>query len=440
LRVAARNPGMCARVWGLAIACGFVSVAWPPIVEAGAQTSHARPRASGGAGLLVALEQAPAVLVGEVVRVEKIDLHGYSASVRVGRVLVGQPAPGSVVTIAWEELAPSRQPRFGAGERVLLALTRLPGASLWSRRFPQPGSRARVFAVAADGNAFLRRPTPAAVDLLEHFLRLRPRDRDGPAGVAYLVQLLAGAEIPMSLAAAARLDRVSALDDELEPSGADAIVRSLLRPDASRALIARVLDLVEDHRLQSLRAPLEAMSRASPLAPPVVFVALGLVVGELPPDVTKRLLDGDAADRAVAARFARGKDARPQLVELAISDADPNVRANAIQRLVVLEGEDAIGSALRSLDDADPAVRVAAARALATLGADAVGPLQSVVDNGSVEAARAAVAGLEATGVDGQAALAQIAVHHRDAGVRTLARVALGGSLDTHHEVNDSKR
>ncbi len=395
------------------------------------------PRASGGAGLLVALERAPAVLVGEVSGVSQIDVHGYSARLRVERVLEGEPKVGSVMTIAWEELAPSRQPRFANGELVLVALTGLPGSSLWSKRFPEPGSRSRVFAVESEGDAFLRRPTRAAVDLLDHFLKLEPADRDGTTGVAYLVQLMAGAEIPMSLAAALRLDRVSSLDEKLGPNEVGAMIRSLLRPDASQALVARVLDLIETHRLESLRSPLESLSRARPLSPPVVFIALGRLAGELPPSVTQVLLEQDAQYRAVAARFARGEQARPELMRLSMADRDPTVRSQAVTRLVALEGADAIDQALRTLSDSDPAVRVAAALALATLGADAVGPLQSVVDNGSREAALSAVAGLEATGVEGQSALAQIANTHGDEGVRTLARVALGGSLDAHHGVQD---
>lgn len=402
-----------------------------------AQSAFTRPpgpRASGGAGLLVALEQAPAVLVGEVSGVEKIDLHGYSARLRVERVIAGEPKVGAVLTIAWEELAPSRQARFATGERVLLALTRLPGSSLWSRRFPEPGSRSHVFAVASAGDAFLRRPTPAAVDLLEHLLRLDPSDRSGPAGVGYLSQLLAGAEIPMSLAAAVRLDRVSALDGKLGETSAQALIRALLRPDASEQLITSVLDLIDEHRLESLRAPLSNLVKARPLSPPIVFVALGRLTGELSPGITALLLQQDAEYRAVAARFAQGTKARAQLSRLMLSDLDPAVRAHAVARLVALQGRDATAPAVRSLSDADASVRIAAAHALATLGADAVAPLLSVVENGSFEAAQSAVAGLEATGVEGQPALAQVATGYPNEGIRMLARVALGGSLDAHHD------
>lgn len=391
------------------------------------------PRAAGGEGLLSALEAAPAVLVGTVGDVARIDLHGYAAHLQVEQVLRGVPKPGARVRIAWEELARSRQPRFANADRVLLALETLPGASLWRQRFPDVAERRSTFAVAERAEAFWRRPTQAAIDIIAHFLALDAASRSGAAGVEYLAQLLAGSEVGLSLAAVRRLDAIGDLDAKLGPAAAHALIRALLRPDGTDPLRVSVLDLIGRHSPHALQGPLEELAAAQPLAPAIVFVALGRLQGEIGAERSELLFAQDAAHRRAAARHTHGPQAAKQLADLLRADPDAGVREAAVARLIELAGRDGMGPALDTLSDRDPRVRLAAAGALASLGEQIVPELVAVVETGSREAALAGVAGLKAVGEAGQPVLLEIARDHPDEGVRTLARVALGGSLDDHH-------
>ncbi len=400
-----------------------------------AAAGEGRPRAAGGVRLFEALESAAAAVVAVVGEVRQLDAHGYTALLRVESALAGPLPVGAELRIAWEELAPSRAPRFAEGERILLALEPLPGASIWAARFPDARARARVFGVSMGGDAFLRAPSPRAVGRLEHYLALAPRDRDGASGVAILAGLAAEAEPPLAVAAAERLARQSGLDQTLDPASAALVVRALLRTDAGPALSGALLELVARERPEALRAPLEALASGEAPAPALVFEALAALDSGIAPERAARLLrDDSVAHREVAVRYASGPAARAQLARLLRSDPEPSVRAAAVERLLALGGEAAVEEGLSALHDPEPSVRGAAARALGSLGANAVPGLRREVESSDPDAARAAVVALQLTGSpEAAAALAEIADSHSDESVRALAAIALGREIGHAH-------
>ena len=242
--------------------------------------------------LIEALEAAPAAVVAVVAEPRQVDAHGYAARLSVESALAGRVPAGAELRIGWEELATSRAPRFADGERVLLALEPLPGDSIWATRFPDPVLRSRVFGVSMRGDAFLRAPSPRAVERLEHYLKLAARDREGASGVALLAELAADTEPPLAVGAAERLARNSGLESTLDPAAAALVVRALQRTDAGPALSAALLEMIARERPPALRAPLEALASREPLAPAVVFEALAALDSGVAPARTARLLRG----------------------------------------------------------------------------------------------------------------------------------------------------
>jgi len=400
-----------------------------------AAAGDGRPRAAGGVRLVEALEIAPAAVVAVVAEPSQIDAHGYTARLRVETALAGPVPAGAELRIGWEELAASRAPRFAEGEVVLVALEPLPGASIWAARFPDPELRSRVFGVSMRGDAFLRAPSPRALERLEHYLRLAAADREGANGVAILAELAAEAEPPLAVGAAQRLARLSGLAAKLDPPAAALVVAALVRTDAGSEIQTSLLEIVARERPPALRAPLEALASREALAPAVVFEALAALDSGVAPARAARLLrDSTPAHREVAARHASGPGAREELARLARSDPAASVRAVAIERLVALGGESAAPDGISALHDPDPSVRGAAARALGSLGAAAVPSLRREVESSDVDAARAAVVALQLTGSpDAKAALVEIADSHRDESVRALAAIALGRKVGHVH-------
>jgi HEAT repeat protein len=82
------------------------------------------------------------------------------------------------------------------------------------------------------------------------------------------------------------------------------------------------------------------------------------------------------------------------------------------------------------LDDPDSTVRMGIARKIGEVGSPAVEPLRSVIDNGSEQAALAAVVGLTLAGHDGHVELVLLAHSHPNKKVQTLANLALGRAPD----------
>jgi len=399
------------------------------------------PRARGGEGLFEAMEATgtAATVVGRVASVERLDTHGYRASLEVESRVGSSAGRAAALPIAWEELATRRAVRFQAGDRILVVLEPLGSASLWRQRIPDADERARTAAVAAQGDAFLRDPGLASVDRLHHWLSLPPELRDAPTGVGHLVALAADAQPGLAREAARRLARVDGLDERLAPATAAQLVGALARRDLGTDFETLWTPTLERARGDALVAALDrALAAAAPnLAQPQLFEALGIAADGLPPERVALLREQpDSRYREVVARTA-GTGSADVLDALLRSDPDPGVRAGALQRLVALRGAEALPSVLAALADPDPGVRAAAARGAASFGAPAVPGLRSVAYGeyaacaGSLEAPRSAIASLSLAGPSGRRTLAEIASGHPDDALRKLASIALG-SLETH--------
>jgi hypothetical protein len=383
--------------------------------------------------LFRALERSPHAIVATVLAPRPLDDESFVATLRVEVVLAGDLSRGARLELAWEELSRARPPRFADGDRVLLALEPLPGASLWRARLPDPTRRLATWTVAERGDAFLRDPGVGEVELVLHFLALPPDLRDGNPGAAHLVRLAEAAQVPLAAAALERLGEIGGLDPLLGETSAARLARVLSRGDPR--LVEPTLALIERHHLESLRPTLLAEAAADGSGPAPVYEALARLDGGLAKPLTEALLDrADApAHRRVGARYA-AKAATARLARLLRLDPAPEVRAAAVTRLVELHGVSEIDRVLFALDDADPTVRARAMVVVSELGAAAVPPLTKVVEAGSPEAARTAVGALQATGPQGTRALERIADEHPDEGVRTLARIALGRPIGHRHE------
>jgi len=72
-------------------------------------------------------------------------------------------------------------------------------------------------------------------------------------------------------------------------------------------------------------------------------------------------------------------------------------------------------------------------RAAADLDPAAVEPLRRLAEGARDDAARAALAALSQMGTEAHAALAEIAAEHPDAGMRTLAGIAVGQPIGDRH-------
>jgi hypothetical protein len=379
--------------------------------------------APGGEPLLAAAETATATALGTVLEPGQVDLHGWTARLRVERVLSGELAPDSVVRIAWEELSRGRPARFRDGDRILVALHPLPGASLWSQRFPDRDA----LAVAARGEAFLRAPDLVSVETLGAFLALPAEQRQQTPGVEALTGLVSRAQPPLARAALARLAEVPGLDPRISYAARGQLARAAADPGRPKEVRQGVLRLIGERQLRSLRPAVELQAReGSPLRAEALG-ALAALDGGLPADRVALLLESDdPAVRAVAVRNTPGTPSERRLARLLREDPDPRVRAAAVETLLAAQGEAGVGSAGAALFDDDAHVREVAVRGLASLGAAAVPTLENLVEHRTVEEAKAPLAALALAGPSGRAALERIAALHPDEQVRALARLMLG--------------
>jgi len=379
--------------------------------------------APGGEPLLAAAETATATALGTVLEPGQVDLHGWAARLRVERVLAGDLVPESAVRIAWEELSRGRPARFRDGDRILVALDPLPGASLWSQRFPQRDA----LAVGAEGDAFLRAPDAASVETLAAFLALPAEQRSRTPGVEALTGLVSSAQPPLARAALARLAQVPGLDSKISYAARQQLARAAADAGRPAELRQGVLRLIGDRLLRSLRPAAELQAqKGSPLRGDAL-AALSALDGGLPAGRVARLLESeDPAVRAVAVRNTPGTPSERRLARLLREDPDPQVRAAAVETLLAAQGEAAVGSASPALFDGDAGVREAAVLGLASLGAAAVPTLENLVERRTVEEAKAPLAALALAGRPGREALERIATSHPDDQVRALARAMLG--------------
>lgn len=408
------------------------------LVCAGA-AGAATPIAPGSPRLVHALESSPATVIGTVSQPRQVDAHGWTAQLEVESAVVGDVETGTVVPFAWEKLARSAPQTFREGDRILVSLERLPGDSIWRTRFPDGEERSRILHVANRGHAFLHDPTVGGALVLQHYARLGREGRTTAAGAGQLVQLASGAQPRLALSAIDRLSEFPGLDGLLSTRDGDALVATLLRPDASEGLKSAIEELLAQRRLESARPALEREAARDAEAEPVVFSILGRLDGELSPERSARLLTAaPPGTRAAAARYASGPDADTRLRKALAADPEAVVRAAAVERLVALEGQSAIPPAVDALRDRDDEVRHAAARALGTLGVEAVPHLRDVVDDGSQDAAKAALAGLLHTGTpEAEVELREIAETHEDPGIRLLAKIATGQEIGDTHDAEE---
>ena len=171
-----RAVSLCQRAHLLVLASSLLAAGLPLAAALAVEP------AAEGVRLIEALERVPVAVIGEVKKAAQLDLHGHSARLEIETALVGPLRPGRVLWIAWEELSPSRPPRFRDGDRVLVALESLPGVSLWLESIPDWEMRSNTLLVAMRGDAFLRNPSVGSVNLLAHYLALPRDEKLGAAG------------------------------------------------------------------------------------------------------------------------------------------------------------------------------------------------------------------------------------------------------------------
>ncbi len=397
---------------------------------------------SAESGVVAALEEAAIVVVGEVVSVTGLAHAGYLAELEIERSFRRDASIGSSdsakgtsrIVVAWEEPAPSLPPRFSEGRRVLVALVSLPTASIWRLRISDDEERAGLVGLAGGGEGYLLRPAAGELDVIEHYLALDEPARRGDAGIFLLSRLCVVGQPRLATDAAQRLKDEEALADHVTPAAARAIVDALLLPER-KEITRRLLDAIQVHRPTLLRPVLEARIRQhEPDVPVILFSARAALDGELDGATIERLLvSADPAAREEAAARAVGRGARDWLRDLARSDSAPRVRAAALRRLARLDGLAATSDLISGLDDPEPSVRLSAAEATAGLGAEAVDPLRERALRGQSAGAQAAVAALSLMGSEAIVALMEIAAEHPDAGMRTIAEVALGRPVGDQH-------
>jgi len=403
---------------GLALFAGAAAGEPPPA---------AGPAAEGTA-LVEALEAAPLALVGTIEGRSALDATGWRADVAVEQVLVGSAGSATVV-IAWEELAPSRPPRFGRGERVLLALEPLAGGSLWRKRFPDPQQLLAAHAVAQRGTAFLRRPSLGSVSILQHYLSLPAALRGSPAGQRHLLALAADAERPLAVSAARRVSELRG-DGALGAGDAGLVLRALARGASDPELASALLIWIERRQPLGLAPALDA-ALAAPGGAPATFVqARGLLGDGLPAERERALLASPSPEQRAAAAGVAGPAQRDRLADLVRRDPAPEVRTAALRRLARLDGPASLETVLDAFDDRETSVRNAAALQAAAFGPEVVPRLLDVAQQRPWPASQAAVRALRTANVpEARAALAQLADEHPDQRVRALASVALGRAL-----------
>lgn len=385
--------------------------------------------------MLRALETAPLLVVGRVEDVTPLLHVGYAAGFAVGRVLRGASDAslknGQRIELVWEEPSPQLRPRLGAGQRIVVALDTAPTASIWKQRIPDSARWAALYALAARGQGYLQQASAGTLGILEHYLALSDAARRGEAGATYLSQLAAMAPPRLALDVVERFRSEPALIEALTLPAAQALVATMLRTDAE-AVADRALQLVEEERPAVLLPVLEAEIGGKGLAASSRLLAARAALEEgLPEGLEEQLLEsGSEQQRVTAVRWATGPQASERLRYAMLRDRSAAVREAALIRLAGIEGAAATADVLQGLEDPESSVQFAAARTMASFGADALPDLRRTIDRGSPSATRAALAAISLmSGEEARTALEDLAENHGDDAVRGMARVILTGSL-----------
>jgi hypothetical protein len=391
------------------------------------------PPAAEGTALLEAFEAAPAVAAGIVEGRAALDETAWRARFAVETAVSGAVEPGKRVTIAWEELASSRPPRFANGDRVLLALEPLAGGSLWRQRFG--GDLAALVAargIPQQGTAFLRAPSLGSLSVLQHYLRLPPAERAGPAGQRHLLALAADAERALALSAAGRLAGLPA-GETVGAETAELVLRALARADAEPQLADGLALWAERQQPLGLVPALDAALARPGGAPGSVVRARGVLGEGLVPEVEDAMLTSRHASQRAAAVAVAGPAQAGRLSDMLRSDPDPAVRAAAVRRLARLEGAASLDALLEAFDDADAEVRNQAALHAAAFGPEAVPRMRASADWPWPAPQTLVLALRVGNTAESRAALVELADAHPDERVRALAGLALGRDLGHRH-------
>lgn len=381
----------------------------------------------GGVALLAGVESAKRTVIARVVSVESIDEQGYRATLAVERDLAdpsgANVAAAESITIGWEELAQGRPARFAKDERVLVALAPLPGYSLWRKRFPD----GKALAVAADGAAFLRDPDAGTADALARYLRIAAIERSEAPGVEALARLVASAADPVALGAVERLDGIAGLGTKLREPAAAALGAAITDEGRPELLRRRVLALAAGRRLDALRPSIATVAETRGPLSGAAWASLAEIDGGLPVETVKRLLDDpDSQVRAVGVRYAAGTAEQARAVDAMRLDPAAVVRATAAEFAIATDDPSAVNAGYAALFDRDPAVRLAAGRALGKLGSETVPHLRELALERSGDAASGPLGALAFAGPEGQAALLELSHTHPEESARGLARMLLG--------------
>ena len=382
-------------------------------------------RLAPGEPILNAAVDARAVLAGVLDEPRRLDAKSYAATLRVDRVVAGGAVTSQL--IAWEEPTAARAPRLAPGDRILVALDDLPRSSLWQSRLPA----GEALLVAAAGNAFARDPSAAALDAVAAFLEIPPPDRNGAAGDIALANLLAQ---PDPVLAAAALRRLRTSSAPLPDAAVAAVERTLADGARPPDLRSGILGLVAERRAVALRPTVERLAAAPSDVAAVAIDTLGQLDGGLPDETVNALLDSDDPERrAVGARFVGAALAERRLPELSRSDPDARVRAAAAGALVATNTSWGLAAGIDALADREPAVRSAAAHAIARLGPVALPALDQCIALAN-PSAPGAIATLALMGPSASSRLAAIAETHGDHRLRELALLGLGRVRDEHSQ------
>jgi len=398
----------------------------------GGAGARAVPPAPGGARLVPAAESAPLVVVGAVERAAPLDDHGWAARFEVEDVLVARAgarvAPGQSLRVAWEELARGRPPRIQDDGRAILALTPLPADSIWRQRLPG----ARAWALAEEGDAFLRDPDGATLEALRGWAELPAEEREREPGVAALARLAAVAAPSVAEGALERLGRIPGLADRIDAPARQGLELALSsrRPLPLRR---RLVALAGARGLEALRTALESAAAAEDELAADALAALAKLPGGLGDERVQALLGHDeAALRGVAASAATGPETLDRLARMLRTDPAPEVRARAVERLLAVRDEAAFEAAAPALWDPSPRVRAAAAGAVADVGPVLVPQLEALARARRMPETSGILGALVLSGARGRRSVEQLAETHPDPATRSLARLALGRGPDAH--------
>lgn len=385
----------------------------------------------GATILLDAAETATAAVVGQIEQAAAIDLHGWAAWLIVERTLRGDVAPGDRLRIGWEELARGRAPRFADGDRVLVALGPLPPASLWYARFAENLRQGRVFAVAAEGQAYRHDPADRTVGLLGAYLAALADGSESQRHAA-LADLAGAPDAALANAAIERLGDLHRTGEALANEVATKL-EALLRDEAQLASVrARLAEMAGTMRWQALRPALDAAAVEGGAIEAAAIGAVAAFDGGLSAERVAALWQReDPALRALAVAHATDPERVAALPGVLRDDPAPSVRAAAAEAVLLRDGAEGLAAVRPALADPAPEVRDRTATALAALGDAVVAPLEEILRDGSFPEASAAVLALHRVGDAGRAAIQRLAVDAPDERLRDLAKLALG-QLETH--------